>query len=51
MRHLRYIELVNAVTSELPPLPIAALGRPLLRPLHKPLRQLIALGCFTQQRR
>jgi hypothetical protein len=27
---------VNAVTSELPPLPIAALGRPLLRPLHSP---------------
>jgi D-proline reductase (dithiol) PrdB len=39
MRPLRYIELVNSVTSELPPLPIAALGRPLLRRLRKPLRE------------
>jgi D-proline reductase (dithiol) PrdB len=35
---LRYIELVNAVTADLPPLPIAALGPPLLTHPGKSLR-------------
>lgn len=39
MDALRYIDLVNSVTAELPPLPIAALGAPVLRPLAKPLNQ------------
>ena len=36
---LRYIELVNKVTSSLPPLPIAEMGPPVLTPLQKPLNQ------------
>ena len=39
MEPLRYIELVNSVTTELPPLPIAELGPPRLTPLRKPLRE------------
>jgi D-proline reductase (dithiol) PrdB len=38
MQPVRYIELVNSVTSELPPLPIAELGPPVLTPLGKPLK-------------
>jgi D-proline reductase (dithiol) PrdB len=34
---IRYIELVNSVTADLPPLPIAELGRPLLAAPAKPL--------------
>lgn len=34
---IRYIELVNSVTADLPPLPIAELGRPLLTAPAKPL--------------
>lgn len=37
MQPLRYIDLVNSVTSELPPLPIAQLGPPVLRRLTRPL--------------
>lgn len=36
---LRYMDLVNAVTADLPPLPIAALGDPVLAGLDKPLRE------------
>jgi D-proline reductase (dithiol) PrdB len=39
LKPLRYIELVNSVTSELPPLPIATLGRPILTRLKKSLRE------------
>ena len=39
MQPLRYIDLVSSVTSELPPLPIAALGPPVLRRLRKPLHE------------
>jgi D-proline reductase (dithiol) PrdB len=35
---LRYMELVNAVTADLPPLPIAALGPPLLTDPGRALR-------------
>ena len=37
MRGLKYIELVNSVTHELPPLPIAELGPPVLTDLRRPL--------------
>jgi len=36
---LRYIDLVSSVTSELPPLPIADLGPPVLHKLGKPLNE------------
>lgn len=36
---LRYIDLVNSVTSELPPLPIAELGTPPLRKPAAPLAE------------
>jgi len=39
MEPLRYIDLVNSVTSELPPLPIAQLGPPVLYELHHPLNR------------
>ena len=37
MEPLRYIDLVSSVTSELPPLPIADLGPPVVHKLRKPL--------------
>jgi D-proline reductase (dithiol) PrdB len=37
MKPLAYIPLVSTVTSDLPPLPIAALGPPTLTPLTRPL--------------
>ncbi len=37
MQPLRYIDLVSSVTSELPPLPIAQLGPPVLHRLTRPL--------------
>lgn len=39
MEPLRYIDLVSSVTSELPPLPIAQLGPPVLHRLARPLRE------------
>src|SRR5579859_7263370 len=39
MEPLRYIDLVNSVTRELPPLPIADLGPPVLHKLRKPLEE------------
>ena len=36
---IRYIELVNEITADLPPLPIAELGPPVLTPLAKPLSE------------
>lgn len=37
MEPLRYIDLVSSVTSSLPPLPVAELGPPPLKPLSKHL--------------
>ncbi|HUZ86725.1 MAG TPA: hypothetical protein VNF26_07190 [Candidatus Baltobacterales bacterium] len=39
MEPLRYIDLVSSVTSELPPLPIADLGPPVLHKLRKPVNE------------
>lgn len=39
MEPLRYIDLVSSVTSNLPPLPIAQLGPPVLHRLARPLRE------------
>jgi hypothetical protein len=34
---LRYLDLINRVTADLPPMPIATLGPPALTPLARPL--------------
>jgi D-proline reductase (dithiol) PrdB len=36
---IRYAELMSAITPTLPPLPIAAMGTPVLTPLRKPLAE------------